>query len=517
MEIITGGKPFSGEITIPPSKSISHRALLAAGLSNSRCHVMSALDADDIEATLECLLSLGVESQVVKSTTTNLALDVDIVGKGARWQSPSVVKSRESGSTLRFMIPIAMVSEGTRIFEGEGRLVERPITPYIDMFDEFEIDYDYNGQLPLKVNGQLKSGTITVPGNISSQFITGLLMALPVIEGDSKILVEGELESASYVDLTLDVLEAFGIQIEKTDEGYHIPGGQMYKGCNYEVEGDFSQAAFFIAAGLLGENTLTLKGLSRSSKQGDRAMIEIVQDMGGVIEWKDDNLVVHPSELHGAVVDLKDCPDLGPIVSVLGALAKGRTTVINAERLRIKESDRLAAMTSELKKLGAHIEETKDGMIIDGVKSLMSSKVEGWNDHRIVMALTVAGIKTFGSVRIQGAEAVKKSYPGFFEDVRGLGGRADVFVDPLTPLRGEITAIDESIVELLEKRFEVVEEIAEIKQEKGIKVLDQKREEELLYKLKSSVKDTDEEMIESIYERILAVSREKQSEKIANH
>lgn len=517
MEIITGGKPFSGSITIPPSKSISHRALLAAGLSDTRCHIMSALDADDIEATLDCLLSLGVESQVAKSTTTNLALDINIEGNGAQWEKKSVVCSRESGSTLRFMIPIAMVTDGERIFEGEGRLVERPITPYIDMFDKIGIKYEYDGRLPLKVEGALKNGTFVVPGNISSQFITGLLMALPVIEGDSEIVIEGELESASYVELTLDVLDAFGVSIDETKTGYRIRGGQTYTGCTYEVEGDFSQAAFFIAAGLLGEEPLTLKGLSKTSKQGDRAMIDIVKSMGGVIDWQDDDLIVHPSQLHGAIVDLKDCPDLGPIVSVLGALADGRTTVINAERLRIKESDRLAAMTSELKKLGAHIDETPDGMIIEGVKSLMGAKVESWNDHRIVMALTVAGIKTFGSIRIDGAEAVKKSYPGFFEDVKMLGGRADEFKDPLVPLRSEITAIDESIVELLEKRFEVIEEIAEIKQKNGMKILDSKREEELLAKLKERAKDSDEDVIESIYERILDESRKKQSERISNN
>lgn len=236
MEIITGGKPFSGVITIPPSKSISHRALLAAGLSNTDCHVMSALDADDIEATLDCLLSLGVESQVTKSTLTNLALDINVLGNGAKWEKKSIVRSRESGSTLRFMIPIAMVTEGERTFEGEGRLVERPITPYINMFNEIGINYDYNGKLPLTVNGALKSGTFKVPGNISSQFITGLLMALPVIPGDSEIIIEGELESASYVDLTLDVLEAFGVEINKTDSGYVIKGNQQYTGCSYEVE-----------------------------------------------------------------------------------------------------------------------------------------------------------------------------------------------------------------------------------------------------------------------------------------
>ena len=218
------------------------------------------------------------------------ALDIDVSGNGAKWVQSSVVRSRESGSTLRFMIPIAMVSEGERTFEGEGRLVERPITPYINMFDEAGIQYDYNGTLPLKVNGALKSGTFTIPGNISSQFITGLLMALPVIEGDSEIVIEGELESASYVELTLDVLEAFGIAIDKTESGFKIKGGQSYTGCTYEVEGDFSQAAFFIAAGLLGEEPLTLRGLSKTSKQGDRAMIDIVKSMGGVIDWRGDDL-----------------------------------------------------------------------------------------------------------------------------------------------------------------------------------------------------------------------------------
>lgn len=514
MEILTGTKPFKGTITIPPSKSMSHRALIAAGLSKGISHVMSALNADDIEATLDCLLALGVESQVLKSTVVKSGLDVTVEGLGGDWSPTATIKSRESGSTLRFMIPVALVSQGQKTFEGTGRLVERPITPYIDMFEKTGVDYTYDGKLPLIVNGKLSSGVFKVPGNISSQFITGLLMALPLLEGDSEIIVEGELESASYVDLTLDVLQAFGVVIKKNASGYMVKGSQVYKPCVYEVEGDFSQAAFFIAAGLLGEEPLILNGLSKESKQGDKAMIDIVKDMGGVVEWQDDKLIVHPSDLHGTVIDLKDCPDLGPIVSVLGALSKGTTTVINAERLRIKESDRLAAMTSELKKMGAHIEETPDGMIINGVPSLMGAKVEGWNDHRIVMALTVAGIKTFNGVRIEGAQAVKKSYPGFFEDVKSLGGQVKIFSDPLVALRNEITAIDASIVECLEKRFEVIEKIAKIKEENGIEVLDEKREKELLLKLKSISKETDMGVIEAVYERILDVSRKVQTSRI---
>ncbi len=514
MEIITGGKPFKGEIAIPPSKSISHRAIIAAAFADKECIISRALNADDIEATLDCLLSLGVESQVSKNPKSGMALDVRMVGTSGKWNDNSVVKSRESGSTLRFMIPVAMVTDGTRTFEGSGRLVERPITPYIDMFDKTGVTYEYDGRLPLITKGALKSGVYTIPGDISSQFITGLLMALPVLPGDSEIKIEGELESASYVELTIDVLKAFGVEVEAVEDGYKISGNQAYKACDFEVEGDFSQAAFFIAAGLLGEEPLILKGLSKASKQGDKAMIDIARSMGGVLEWRGDDLVVYPSELKGAVIDLKDCPDLGPAVSVLGALAKGRTQVINAERLRIKESDRLAAMTSELKKLGAYIEETPDGLIIDGVKTLMAAKVEGWNDHRIVMALTVAGIKTFGSIRIEGAEAIKKSYPGFFDDVRSLGGHAMRFDDPLLSLRGEITAIDQAIVELIEKRFEVVEKVAEIKRQNGINVLDAKREEELLEKLKAHAKTSDGDVIEAIYERILSESRKKQAERI---
>ncbi len=517
MEILTGTKPFKGTITIPPSKSMSHRALIAAGLSNGSSHIMSALNADDIEATLECLLALGVESQVLKSTVVKSGLDVIVEGLGGRWPSSATIKARESGSTLRFMIPVALASKGQKAFEGKGRLVERPITPYIEIFEKIGLDYNYNGELPLQVDGQLKSGQFRIPGNISSQFITGLLMALPILEGDSEIIVEGELESASYVDLTLDVLQAFGIHVKSTETGYTIKGSQSYKACAYEVEGDYSQAAFFIAAGLLGQAPLVIKGLSKDSKQGDKAMIDIVKNMGGVIEWQDNKLLVHPSELHGTTIDLKDCPDLGPIVSVLGALSKGTTTIINAERLRIKESDRLAAMTSELKKMGAHIEERQDGMVINGVPSLMGAKVDGWNDHRIVMALTVAGIKTFNGVRIKGAEAVKKSYPDFFEDVKALGGQVNVFSDPLVSLRNEITAIDTSIVKCLERRFEVIEEIAKIKEENGMDVLDEKREEELLEKLKSISKHADNGVIESVYERILDVSRRMQTNRIAKN
>lgn len=408
---------LSGAVQIPPSKSLSHRAVLAAALAEGTSRVDNLIFSEDIEATCEAAQALGI-------TVVTGADSVTVHREGPLKRPEGTVQCRESGSTLRFLIPFAGLVDGPVTFEGMGKLTTRPLDPYFDIFNTQGIDYTYAGSLPLTVNGRLKPGRFEMPGNISSQFITGLLYVLPLLEGDSEVHITTELESRDYVELTLDVLNRFGIRVEnENDRVYRIPGNQKYLPGNYRVEGDYSQCAFWLAAGLMG-NGLLLKGLEQETRQGDRRILDIAADMGGQFTWTAEGLKVEATETHGAVVDASQCPDLVPMVATLAAVSKGTTRIINAGRVRIKESDRLAAICTELNKLGAKVTEEPEGLVIEGVERLKGARVDGWNDHRIVMSLAVASAKCDGPIIIEGSEAVRKSYPHFFEDFKALGGVA---------------------------------------------------------------------------------------------
>jgi 3-phosphoshikimate 1-carboxyvinyltransferase len=404
-----------GTLSIPPSKSLSHRAVLAAALAEGESVIENLIFSEDIVATTEAVRALGVEAVQDGSTLT-------IRRSGSLKAPVGPLHCNESGSTLRFLIPFAGLFDEPVVFTGEGKLTTRPLDPYFDLFKSQGIDYDYPGQLPLTVKGRLKPGTFEMPGHISSQFVTGLLYVLPLLHGDSEIVLTSPLESKDYVTLTLQILRIFGIEVETvTPEHYKIKGNQSFKPAKYRVEGDYSQAAFWIAGGLMGEG-LILKDLAEKSEQGDRRILDIVKDMGGNLEWKDGDLIVHPSKTHGAVIDASQCPDLVPICATLASVSEGTTQVINAARVRLKESDRLEAIRTELNKLGANVKEEAEGLIIEGVSGLTSGSVEGWNDHRIVMSLAIASAKCSGPIEIEGSGAVKKSYPHFFEDFSKAGG-----------------------------------------------------------------------------------------------
>lgn len=409
---------YKGRITIPPSKSLSHRGIMAAALANGQSTVENLIFSKDIDATIGCMENLGIK--VIKGENS-----VQVQGTEKLELINSQFYCNESGSTLRFIIPIAMVTGGSVTFHGEGRLTTRPLTPYFDIFDEKEINYIYDNALPLTVNSKIEPGHFKMPGNVSSQFITGLLYALPLLQGDSTIEITTELESKGYVDLTLEVLEKFGVAIENNSyKTFHIKGNQSYKAVDYRVDGDYSQAAFWIVAGLIG-GEIELLDLLKDSRQGDREIVKIAQKMGGSIEINEDNVKVERSVTKGIDIDVSEIPDLLPILAVLGSLSEGTTRLYNGERVRIKESDRIKAISTELKKLGADIEETHDGLIIHGKPSLNGGEVDSWNDHRIAMALSVAAVRCDGPVTITDAMAVEKSYPHFYEDVKRLGGKVD--------------------------------------------------------------------------------------------
>lgn len=403
---------LKGTVKIPPSKSVAHRAIIAAALSGGECLLTNTAMNDDIMATLGGMRALGCKYTVNKNKG-----EIKIAPKKQKKSGEIEIDCCESGSTLRFLIPIALLSGKPVKLTGRGRLMQRPQKPYLDMFDKKGIKYECGADY-IKLDGQLKSGVFEMPGNVSSQFITGLLFALPLLDGDSEIIITTLTESRSYIDITLKVLADFGIEIENHNYmRYVIKGGQKYKALNYEIEGDYSQAAFFLVAGAIGCD-IECTGLKEDSLQGDREIIDIIERAGGIIERTEEGIKARmTSDMHGITVDARNIPDLVPIMAVLLSLCKGESRIINAGRLRMKESDRLAAISSELKHLGADIIEESDALRIVGRQTLESKNVSVWGDHRIAMATAIAACRCEGGdmMIIGGETAVKKSYPDFFD------------------------------------------------------------------------------------------------------
>lgn len=418
-----------GRLKMPPSKSMAHRILLCAALSKGRC-VLSNIDfSDDIEATAQAIMALGASAQYFSQEGR---LEMDAAGIG-RWGGE--IDCRESGSTLRFLIPIAAALGGRWTFTGRGRLPQRPLGIYQELLPEYGVTFYSQGGLPLTIEGKLTPGEYKLPGNVSSQFITGLLFSLPLLKGESKIVLTTPLESKGYVDMTISALSDFGINIVDTERGWIIPGGQSYKPGDFHVEGDWSQAAFFLAMAALDPrgNKVRLEGLSKASLQGDMACIELFRGFGLDICWEGDVLAAwntNASEafggLRGQIIDAAQIPDMVPALSVCAALCSGETVIKNASRLRLKESDRLAAMEEAINALGGNVSSTEDGLIIKGVKSLGGGLAQGKNDHRIVMALSAAALRCDKPVTVTDARSINKSYPAFYQDYIKLGGKAHV-------------------------------------------------------------------------------------------
>ena len=389
MDIRIIPQKLRGAVTPPASKSMAHRAVLAMALAGGTGTLSNLSDSQDIQATKRCVAAL----------------------KAPRPEGElPFLDCGESGSTLRFLIPIALAVAGGGVFTGHGRLMERPQQPYFDIFDEKGIFYGQTDGV-LTVRGTLTPGVYRLPGNVSSQFVTGLLYALPLLPGDSTIEITTPLESGGYVDMTLDMLEKFGISVQNKNYAvFHISGNQVYQGRDITVEGDWSQAGFWYSANFL-DNQVAIQGLNADSTQGDRVVASLY--------WK----LAKPGD---ADVDVSGCPDLLPPLAVMAAVRSGTTRFVNAARLRIKESDRLATTAALLNALGGHAEEGPDSLTVRGVPAFSGGTVDGANDHRIVMAAAIAATRSSAPVTILGAEAVRKSYPSFWEDYKQLGGVFDV-------------------------------------------------------------------------------------------
>lgn len=411
MNITITPAKLAGTITPPPSKSQAHRLIIAAALAEGTSVISNVALSQDISATLACMRVLGAKAELDGSTLT-------VTGVGSR-RTPYApcmcgaphLHCGESGSTLRFLIPVALAVAGGAFFTGEGRLLARPQRPYADLFAEKGIFFAHEAQA-ITVGGDLRPGEYAIPGDVSSQFITGLLYALPLLDGDSVIRVTTKLESADYIAMTLDALCAFGVTVTHENfRTYRIPGNQTYRPQALSVEADWSQAGFWYAAAGLG-NTVTVEGMDPSSLQGDKAIVH----WGQMIDDA-------PDGGHAVSIDVSHCPDLVPPAAAWGALMNGTLRLKNAGRLRIKESDRLAAVTQALRAMGADITEGADSLTIEGRDCLKGGcTVDCCNDHRIAMMAAVAATRCEAPVTLIGAECVKKSYPNFWADYESLGG-----------------------------------------------------------------------------------------------
>lgn len=405
MDIQITPRHLSGTVTPPPSKSMAHRLLIAAALGSGISTVRGVAMSQDVEATLRCLTSLGGRWRETAPGT------LEITGIGGRRSTPGTALPHldcgESGSTLRFFLPIALAVAGGGVFTGQGRLMARPQGPYLDLFREKGIFCEQTGGT-LTVRGTLEPGEYHLPGNVSSQFFTGLLFALPLLDGPSTIVPTTAVESWDYILMTLDALTGAGVTAAEP----HTPGEAFrvcpaaYQPFDRTVEADWSQAAFWYAAIALGSQ-LELTGLNAFSVQGDMAVVPHFLRL------------TQPGDQE---IDVSGIPDLLPPLAVMAAVRSGTTRFVNAARLRMKESDRLSTITAALTALGAEVHEEPDRLIIVGKPSLPGGTVHSANDHRIAMMAAIAATGCTGPVTIRGAECVQKSYPDFWEVYRSLGG-----------------------------------------------------------------------------------------------
>ena len=412
--------PFvpNGTVNVPPSKSDVHRAIICAAMANGVSRISPVALSNDIKATIGCIKALGADAVL-----ENNVLTVD--GTNMYKNKTALLDCGESGSTLRFFIPIAAVGNINATFVGKGKLPQRPIGIFTEALPKAGTVCKTEGGLPLEIKGQLKSGIFEIPGNVSSQFITGLLLALPILEGDSEIVLAAPLESVGYIAMTIRTMKQFGVNIQATEKGWHIKGGQSYKTCDYTTDGDWSQAAFFMVLGAVS-GKVTVKGVAKDSTQGDKKCAEILAEFGAKVTQRDNEVTVEKGELKAITVDASQIPDLVPVLSVCAAFAEGTTKIINAERLRIKECDRLKATAELLNNLGGKVKELSDGLEITGVSSLKGGNVNGYNDHRIVMSAAVCAARSDEDITATFAMSINKSYPDFYIDYNSIGGKANV-------------------------------------------------------------------------------------------
>jgi len=409
---------LSGGVVAPASKSYTIRAVLSGLLAEGTSTIRSPLVSRDTEAAFNACSAFG----------GGLRREGDVMlieGTGGDVKAPGgVVDTLNSGTTIRISTAIASLCDTEVKLTGDESIQRRPIKPLLDALSQLGVkSTSKNGCPPLSVRGPIEGGACSIPGNVSSQFITAVIMAAPYAREEVVVNVTTPLKSRPYVDLTLNMLGLFGVDVMNDDyRTFNVPL-QAYKGADYTVEGDYSSAAFILAAAALTKSDVMVSNLFRDSLQADKRVLEIISQMGAKVTSAADSVrVTSDGRLSGVKVDLSDSPDLVPIVSVLGALASGRTEIVNAAHARLKECDRIKAMATELAKMGAKIQEREDGLLIEG-GALHGANVEGWLDHRIIMSLAVAGFRAQGKTVISGSEHVDVTFPNFKQSMNGLGAR----------------------------------------------------------------------------------------------
>ncbi len=405
--------PINGTVNIPPSKSAAHRNLICAALAKGESKISPYCTSVDIKATAAALRALGAE---INDTENGYTAKMGETPKTAE------IDFYESGSTARFLMPVAAALGIDATMVGRGRLPERPMKVLCDLLREHGVTVSADN-LPITMSGKMTSGVFTLPGNISSQYITGIMLAAPLMEGETVIRLTTPLQSVGYIDMTISTMARYGVTVEPTENGWVIPAGQSYKSCDTVTEGDWSTAAFFMSAAAIGGD-VKIKGLDFASAQGDMAALDVFAAFGAEITIEDNVLHIKKGDLRGITVNAADIPDMVPAIAATAAFAKGETVIQNAERLRIKESDRIKTTVAALRALGVDAVERDDGMIIRGGNA-SGGNIDGANDHRIVMAFSVAAAYAQGESVISDAEASSKSYPEFFSSFNSLEGIAN--------------------------------------------------------------------------------------------
>lgn len=406
-------KPSSilGEVVAPPSKSFAHRIMLSAFLSGEEVTVKNIGSSVDALVTLQAIKDMGAKVEI----TGNKA----VIKRNGRLNKSVLIDCKESGSSYRFLLPIVSALGIKTTFTGAIRLFERPIEDLVNVLNEHGAKIS-----GLSVSGKLNSGNYEITGSVSSQYITGLLLALSCLQGKSTLTIKGEFVSKPYVDITVSVLRDFGVNIAETDSGYEIIGGYNLKKHEFVVEGDWSGSAFMLSLGAIA-GSVTVKGVNLGSTQGDRQIVDILKKFGAKLNYGETSVTASKGELKGIVIDMEDMPDLVQIVSVVASYASGVTTIKNVERLRLKESDRILAIINTLTTAGVSVEYNSGSLTIYGTKP-NGCCYDGGNDHRTVMSQSVMAIGANGNSTVIGAQAHNKSYPEFIEHFKAVGGNLDV-------------------------------------------------------------------------------------------
>ena len=411
MKIIKADK-LVGELSPPPSKSVLHRYIIASSLAKGVSKIENISFSEDIIATIEAMKKLGAK---IEQKENYLLIDGSDTFKNLNENIE--IDCNESGSTLRFLFPLSIVEENKVLFKGRGKLFKRPMTPYFENFEKYKIKHSYIDENKILLEGKLKAGIYEIDGNISSQFITGLLFSLPLLDGKSKIIINGKLESSNYIDISLDCLSKFGIKIiNNSYQEFVIEGNQSYRAGNYRTEADYSQAAFFLVANAIGSN-IKINDLSENSLQGDKKIINYISEIDN---WSSKDTLI---------LDGSETPDIIPILSLKAAVSGKKIEIVNVERLRIKESDRLKATVEELSKLNFDLIEKKDSILINSRENFEVNKNEkvvslsAHSDHRIAMMIAIAATCYDGEILLDNLDCVKKSYPNFWEVFLSLGGK----------------------------------------------------------------------------------------------